>query len=116
MRYWLIAMVVMLASCVQIKMPENMVSDTVQAGKDAYHAVVDSDEPKQGVDGVYIFTYQGTDKQTIAELKAGCIAGLEEVMKAELKQDAPKYELIDQHADTAGEQPSMVCKAKVVQG
>lgn len=85
MRTTLLAVLSLVASgCVHVNMPDHLVSDTVDAGKDAVHAIARKLEarPKYGVVETnskrtsFWLAQQGSAEQSVAQLQQACVAAL----------------------------------------
>jgi beta-lactam-binding protein with PASTA domain len=76
---WLVILCgALLAGCVTVELPKNLVQDTVKVGKDAYKAVV-GEKPKPaapepaGSSVALAHSYVGKESQTIGEVKQRCV-------------------------------------------
>lgn len=81
---WLVVLLVAVSGCVHVNMPEHLVSDTVDAGKDAVHAIARTLDKKPAFGVVesnskhtsYWLAQQGSADQTVGQLQQACIAEL----------------------------------------
>lgn len=69
----LLSLITTLTACVNIEAPDNLVSDTIQAGKDVYHSVTGTNE--QASDRLAL-SYAITSDETLAMASARCITEL----------------------------------------
>ncbi|WP_016955118.1 hypothetical protein [Catenovulum agarivorans] len=81
---FLIGCIFSITGCITVKAPENLVSDSVKAGKDLYDAVKsDSDKKAQ----IYKYSYKAISTETHHESNAKCIDGAVALAKKALNRD-----------------------------
>lgn len=102
------------SACVDIKVPENIVSDTVKAGKGIYHDVKD-DKKEAAPSGVrFSFTYSGQAGENAEVAKKKCVDGLESGAKEKFGQPNLAYRLIKEEAVTNGDKVIANCSLEVI--
>ena len=71
-----LSVILTISGCISIKAPENLVSDTVNVGKDIYHAVKDklSNDPQVDSTRLFSYTYPVPDDEEIGVSTSRCIA------------------------------------------
>lgn len=70
-----LSLTTLLSACVNIEAPDNLVSDTIQAGKDVYHSVTGS-KPESSASDNLALSYALTGDETLALASARCITEL----------------------------------------
>lgn len=81
-----LSLTTLLTACVNIEAPDNLVSDTIQAGKDVYHSVTGS---KPEANDSLALSYALTGDETLALASARCITEL----SAKAQQTFNQYSL-----------------------
>ena len=110
----LVALVMATSGCLHVNMPEHMVKDTVDAGKDAVHAISRKlDTKPTGVvesnakHTAYWLSQQGSADQTVGQLQQQCIAEL-------LAQAQPaSFTVVEQRVDATTHGVLVRCEIEV---
>ena len=108
-----------LFGCVKIKMPDNLVSDTVNAGKGLYKDLTKSDTTEtiaEVPNNAIIFTnnYVGRDNQTINEVKSSCLLDLENQAKKKLTLEKVNYKIVENKVTQRDTLTIATCKIAVL--
>lgn len=105
----------LLSGCMKIEMPSNMVSDTVNAGKDLYKDLTKKDDKSDTANSAPMFTNTtvGDETQTIAELKRNCVNEAGNKAKQSLKQDNLDYTVVSQDVATKADKTIVNCAIKI---
>jgi hypothetical protein len=88
--------ILLLTGCIQLKMPEHMVSDTVKAGKDLVKTVVGEDEkPAEAANGLLFTNLVTAEPEASAEAATEqCIQELEAHAREKLNRRQLSYRLV----------------------
>lgn len=104
------------AACVHVNMPEHMISDTVEAGKDLVHTIAGKgpaiDELKQN-GSKYSLAQLGGAETTVAELKRSCLENLVNRTKSKLIVDQLDYTVTGQSIDSRDQGLVVKCEIAV---
>ena len=106
-----------LAGCVHVNLPEHMVSDTVDAGKNLVQSLAGKseriDELKQN-GSTYSLAQLGSPEITIGELKRTCLNQLVSRTKAKRVVDELNYTVVGETIDTTRDSTVIVkCQISV---
>ena len=106
-----------IASCVSVDMPDHMVSDVVEAGKDAYKAIkekLEKEEDQKAAENIYAALYVGDENTSIKEAKDHCIAKAVEKAKNKLNRQELTTEVVSEEVKAADKEFVVVCEVRVV--
>lgn len=101
-------------------MPDNLVSDSVQAGKDLYKGIKgDDDKPQENQDDngnyiIYSNTYVGSSNDSDEELKKQCLIELETQAKAKFSVDSLAYKVLSQDISKTSDNSVANCKVAIL--
>ena len=75
-----------LTACLSVEMPDDMISDTIKAGKDVYKDI-HSEEYNDMDEIYYTYTYVGKKSDSVDNLVSSCLADMEKdaAVKLEIK-------------------------------
>ena len=87
-----LASLLALTGCVHVNLPEHMVSDTVEAGKDLYHSIeaAVTDEPPKP-QRVFVHTCIREETVPLREVEQACVDELVTQAKTQLKVEKLDY-------------------------
>lgn len=106
-----------IASCVTVKMPDHMVSDVVDAGKELYQTIkeqLDKEEDEKAAQNIYAALYLADDNTTLKEAKAHCLEKAVEKAKTKLNRQDITTEVVSEEVKTADQEFVVVCEVKVI--
>jgi hypothetical protein len=100
-----------LSGCVRVEMPDHMVSDAVDAGKDLYRSVERAfrsepklDELESNSNGSEFRIAQAANPQTpVGDLKRSCMETLLARTREKVGRDDFEYKVIDQRVESKGD-------------
>ncbi len=105
-----------LSGCVHVNLPEHMVSDTVDAGKDLVHAISRTgerlDEVKQN-GNTYTLARLGSQDLSVGDLKRSCVNQLVSRTKSKLAVEQLDYAVGAQSIDSRGDGLVVKCEISV---
>lgn len=105
------------ASCVSVEMPEHMVSDTVDAGKELYESIkkkLNKEEDEKAAENIYAALYLADENTTLKDAKQHCLDKAVEKAKQKLNRDAVNTEVVSEEVKTADQEFVVICEVKVV--
>ena len=105
-----------IASCVSVKMPDNMVSDVVDAGKDLYQAIkekMDKEEDAKAAENIYAALYLADENTTIKDAKQRCLEKAVEKAQTKLNRTDLITEVVSEEIKAADQEFVVVCEIKV---
>ncbi len=92
-----LASLLALTGCVHVNLPEHMVSDAVDAGKDLYHSIETAVSPKpEKAPMVFVHTCIREEGMAVDEVERACVDELVTQAKTQLKVDKLDY-VVDGH-------------------
>jgi hypothetical protein len=107
--------VLSLCGCINIKAPDNLVSDSVDVSKDIYNSVKDqfSKDDSNNEFGVFSYSYEIPDKEPLAQSSTKCInAAIEEARRSlnkyEVNVKSTKSDLV-----TIGNKSLLKCSVNI---
>ncbi|MGD8939991.1 MAG: hypothetical protein PVJ72_11465 [Gammaproteobacteria bacterium] len=113
----MILLTAVMVGCVTVKMPEHMVSDAVDAGKDLYQSVkekMDKEEDTKAAENIYAALYSADENTTIKEAKARCLEKAIEKAKSKLNRQEINTEVVSEEVKSADQEFVVVCEVKVI--
>jgi len=110
-----------LTGCVRVEMPDHMVSDAVDAGKDLYRSVERAFRSEPRVDEVesnsngseFRLAKAGTPETSVAELKRSCMDTLLVETRAKVGRDDFEYRVIDNRVEAKDSNVYVVCQIAI---
>jgi len=105
-----------IASCVSVKMPDNMVSDVVDAGKELYQAIkekMDKEEDAKAAENIYAALYLADENTTIKVAKQRCLEKAVEKAQTKLNRTDLITEVVSEEIKAADQEFVVVCEIKV---
>lgn len=105
-----------IASCVSVKMPDNMVSDVVDAGKELYQAIkekMDKEEDAKAAENIYAALYLADENTTIKDAKQRCLENAVEKAQTKLNRTDLITEVVSEEIKAADQEFVVVCEIKV---
>ena len=105
-----------IASCVSVKMPDNMVSDVVDAGKELYQAIkeqLDKEEDAKAAENIYAALYLADENTTIKDAKQRCLEKAIEKARTKLNRTDLATEVVSEEIKAADQEFVVVCEIKV---
>lgn len=106
-----------MVGCVSVKMPDNMVSDVVDAGKELYQAIKEQlakEEDEKAAENIYAALYLADDKTTLKKAKARCLEKAIDKAKSKLNRKEVKTEVVSEEVKLADEEFVVVCEVRVI--
>jgi len=103
--------------CVSVEMPENMVSDVVDASKDAYYAIMeklDDEEEELAMENIYAAAYLGDENTTINDAKQRCREKALAKAKSKLGRDEISTAIESEEIKTVDDEFVVICEIKVL--
>ena len=117
-KYLIIALLsVTVAACVTVKMPENMVSDAVDAGKDLYQSIkekINKEEDSKAAENIYAALYAADENTTIKEAKTHCLEKATDKAKSKLNRQDINTKVISEDVKSADQEFVVVCEIQVL--
>jgi hypothetical protein len=113
----IVLLITTIAGCVSVKMPENMVSDVVDAGKELYQAIkqkLAKEEDEKAAQNIYAALYLADDNTTLKEAKARCLEKAIDKAKSKLNREEISTEVVSEEVKTADQEFVVVCEVKVI--
>jgi hypothetical protein len=107
--------ILFLSGCVNIKAPDNLVSDTVDASKNIYNSVkgkLSKDEPKSS-EGVFSYSYEIPNKEPITLSTAKCMDFAIEEAKKTLNKYNVSIKTTESHLETIGKKSILQCSVSI---
>ena len=112
--------ILFLSGCVNIKAPDNLVSDTVDASKNIYNSVKDKiskdkiskDEPKSG-ESIFSYSYEIPEEESITLSTAKCMDLAIEEAKKTLNKYNVSIKATESHLGTIGEKSILQCSVSI---
>lgn len=107
-----------IVSCVSVEMPEHMVSDAVDAGKELYDAIkkkLDKEEDKKAEDNIFAALYLGDENTTLKDAKQHCLEKAVEKAKQKLNREEVTTEVVSEEVKTADQEFVVICEVQGVE-
>lgn len=106
------------SGCIKLQMPDDMVSDTVEAGRDIYDDVTDSDEDGPASGGtasgsIFSHTVVGASDSPESDLRETCLSELESRAKELLGTEEITFTLVSETISTKDEKAIVSCTISV---
>jgi hypothetical protein len=105
-----------IASCISVEMPENMVSDVVDAGKELYQSIKEKladEEDQKAEENIYAALYLADENTTLKDAKARCLEKAIEKAKTKLNRQYITTEVVSEEIKSADQEFVVVCEVKV---
>ena len=102
-----------MSGCVTIESPDNLVSDTIEAGKDAYQSVKESisDEPVEK-EKAFVHEYTVTVQEPIATSINKCLEIVVETTKVAI--DKPQLDIKETITNSTQRESQLIVNCKIV--
>jgi hypothetical protein len=124
-KFYLIFSVLFMAGCVKLQMPENMISDSVNAGRSLYIDINggmssstakenqsnDSTNGNKGI--IFSSTYIGAASDSDVNLKKRCLTELESEAKAKLAVTSLAYNVTSEGINRTKDKAIATCKVTI---
>lgn len=106
-----------IVGCVSVEMPDNMVSDVVDAGKELYQTIKEklaNEEDQKASENIYAALYLADDNTTLKEAKARCLEKAIDKAKSKLHREEVTTEVVSEEVKSADQEFVVVCEVKVI--
>ena len=113
----IVLLTAVISSCVSVKMPDHMVSDVVDAGKDLYNVIkekMDDEEDKKAAENIYAALYLADENTSLKEAKERCLNKAVDKAKSKLNRQEITTEVVSEEVKSADQEFVVVCEVKVV--
>ena len=114
---FVILVVLSLSGCISIEAPDHLVSDTIQAGKDAYYSVKENLSDKPTVEReIFSYKYVVPNGESIGDSSGKCIDSAVESARKALNVYSVNVEDTTINSVVEGEHSVIKCRIVVGQG